>query len=491
MIKKQVVPVLALALLMLVSGCGEKMKPAPTEHVDPAVKLVRPEQRTIVRHIGQPAFINAFERTSMYPKVAGFIIKWNVDIGDLIKKDQVLCELYVPELEAEVEQKKAEVVHDKAVVEVARQMVSVARTKIEAAQADVVKAQADVGGYQALVERWQSEVKRLTRMANEKVVDRQILDESERQLKANIAQRDAAEAAIKSAEAEVESRKADLSKAHADVDAADASTKVADANLNRVKALYSYTKLVAPYDGIVIVRNANKGDFVQPADGDHSSGSASPGGPEARNAPIYVVARTDIVRVYVDVPEMDANSIVRGMPGQVRVVALDDTELTGSVTRTSWALDSQTRTLRAEIDLPNPDAMMLPGMYAYGEITVTHKDVMALPLGAIVDQGDQKLVYLHVDGMAEKTPVQVGGNDGKYVAVNKKQSHGKWVPFDGHEEVIMGTMSEISDGEKVRVRPDKARMKSESPSNSSDTGGDDEKSESDKSGGDKSGDGDK
>jgi len=441
------------AAALAASGCAKRQKPAPAARPDPAVKLVKPERRTISRTIGQPAFIDAFERTSMYPKIAGYILKWNVDIGDRIRKDQPLCQLFVPELEAEFEQKQAEVVRDKALIDVAQQNVSVAQAHVDAAEADAVKAQADVGAFQSAVDRWESEVKRLTKMADERVVDRQVLDESQKQLKSNVASRDAAQAGVKSAQAEVVARRAELDKARADVDAARASAKVAEANENRYRALYGYTTLSAPYDGIVIIRNANTGDFVQPAGGDRSVETARPGSPPATGLPIYVVARTDLVRVYVDVPEMDASHIGPGTVGHVRVPALNDSEFDGAVTRSSWALNQQTRTLRAEIDLPNSNAAMLPGMYAYGEITIVRMDVLALPLAAIADQGEQKVCFLHQDGAAVKTPVQVGGDDGTWIEVARKRVNGKWVPFDGDEQVITGEMSELRDGEKVDVLP--------------------------------------
>jgi multidrug efflux pump subunit AcrA (membrane-fusion protein) len=421
--------------------------------------LVKPERRTITRHVGQPAYIVAFERTSMYPRIAGYIRKWNVDIGDSIKKDQVLAELFVPDLEAEYHEKQAQVVRDTANIAVAEQSVSVAESKLESARANAQKAQADVASFQAAVDRWDSEVKRLSKMVDERVIDRQVLDESQKQLKSNIALRSASDAGVKAAEADIVSRQAEVSKARADVEASRATAKVGEATEQRYAALYAYTQLNAPYDGIVVVRNANTGDFVQPAAGDKSAPTAAVGGGEVQGEPIYVVARTDLVRVFVDVPEMDANHVARGTEAHVRVQALDDADFTATVTRSSWALNSQTRTLRAEIDLPNPDARLLPGMYAYAEVVITRADVMTLPLGAIVGQGLQNVCYVYENGKVMKTPVQIGANDGKWIEVAKRQVGGKWVPFDGSEQIVVGALSEVSDGQKVRVATDTSSQK--------------------------------
>ena len=93
----------------------------------------------------------------------------------------------------------------------------------------------------------------------------------------------------------------------------------------------------------------------------------SPGG---QAAPIYVVDRTDIVRIYVDVPERDANFIHIGSEARVKLWAYRDEWIPATVTRLSWALNIHSRTMRAEIDLPNPNSQILPGMYAYGKVVV-------------------------------------------------------------------------------------------------------------------------
>ena len=439
-----IVPVIALA------GCGAHQVAAPAAQPEPVVHLARPERRTIERAVGQPAFINAYEQTSIYPKIPGYVKKWNVDIGDRIQKDLLLADLFVPELDAQFQQQQAEVARDDILIEVAKQLVEVAGKQLQVSIAEVERARADVGKYQSAVDRWESEVKRLGKMVDERVVSEQILDESQKQLKSNIAARDASLAAATAAEASEMAQRAALDKARVDVDAARANAKVARTVEQRYAALVSYTRLTAPYDGIVVVRNANTGDFVQPAVGDksveHDSANRSTMG-----APIYVVARTDLVRVYVDVPEIDANHVSAGTEARVRIQALDDTEIPGAVTRTSWALNVQSRTLRAEIDLPNPESKLLPGMYAYATVMIKRAGVMALPVAAIVEAGNQNYCYLLVDGKAVQTPLQTGIRDSQWIEVPKKQVRGEWLPLTGDEEVILGILSEISGGQPVRV----------------------------------------
>src|SRR6202030_405194 len=107
------------------------------------------------------------------------------------------------------------------------------------------------------------------------------------------------------------------------------------------------------------------------------------------------------------------------------------------VTRTSWALNSTSRTLTAQIDLSNPKGDFLPGMYAYGSVFIERPDVRALPVSTVTQVGNQTYCYLVVDGKAVRTPVQTGVSDGSWVEVTGKsvQSAGSsdevWVAFDG------------------------------------------------------------
>ncbi len=444
-------PYVACLLVAVATGCHKPPPQAQPIDVKPKVRLMKPEVRTISRNVGQPGFIYAYEQTSLYPKVAGFIGKWNVDIGDLIKKGQLLADIFVPELDAELQQKKAQVVHSEAQVRVAGQMVDVARHNAGAAAAQTQEARANVGKYQASVERWESEVQRLTSASGEQVINPQVLEESRKQLKAETAAREAAKATAVAAEANELARKADVEKAKVDVDAARAKAAVDGADEQRLAALVSYTRILAPYDGVVVARNANTGDYVQPGTGDLSMTAGSPDNPTARGGPIYVVARTDKVRIYVDIPEMEANYVAPGTKAVIGFPARENQEINAAVTRTSWSLQPRSRTLRAEIDLPNPDARLLPGMYAYGTVVIDRRDVRALPVGCIVEVGNQNVCYTYEGGKAMQMPVQTGIDDGKWIEVARKKVDGRWVPLNGSEQVIEGDLQELTSGQQVEV----------------------------------------
>jgi HlyD family secretion protein len=473
-----------LLAALAASGCGKEEKTAPSVSKPPALQIVHPQLRKITRVVGQPSFTQSYERTSIYPKVNAFIEKWNVDIGDKVQKGDVLAELFVPEMREMWQTKKATVEYDKERVRLAQKEVQVASADVKAARARLEESRSILGKYQAEVERWDIQVRRLTREVNRTVVDPQILLESTNQWKANIAARDAAQSTIARSDAELLASEARLAKAEVGVAAATAELGVANSEAKRLEAWVGYLKLLAPYDGIIVARNANTWDFVLPSTGDPTAEMRSPDlSPGEKAAPIYVVDRTDIVRIFVDVPERDANYIHIGSEARVKLWAYRDEWLPATVTRLAWALNVRSRTMRAEIDLPNPASQILPGMYAYAEISVERPDVRALPKAALTYAGGKTFIWRYEDGRAERTEIQTGVTDGEWIEVTNRRVESKslgnreeWVPLDASEPVLMGSkLSTLTDGARVRVSDSPAPGEGGSENAKSDAKGADSK----------------
>jgi HlyD family secretion protein len=450
-----------LATALAAPGChGEHKAEVKSVTKPPTVQVIQPQVRNIVRLVGQPSFIESYERTSIYPKLTGFIEKWNVDIGDKVKKGDVLAKLFVPELVEDFATKNATVKLDEQKVELARKLVEVADADVKAARARLDEAKAILDKYKAEVERWNSEVKRLQHEVNRGVVDPQILLESTNQWKSAAASQSAAEATIEKAKAEVLSREATLAKSKVDVAVAQADLSVAISESKRIEAWVGYITLPAPYDGVVVARNANTGDFVVPSSGDPTANLRSPYlAPGGTAAPIYVVDRTDIVRIYIDIPEQDANYVHIGSKATVLAKAYRDEPIPGSVTRTSWALNIKSRTLRAEIDLPNPGGQLLPGMYSYAKVVIERPGAKALPVAALTHSGEKTFCWTYKDGRAVRTEVRTGISDGEWIEVTNLQRATKsnvedpWMPVTGKEKVILGDLSILADGGPVEVIP--------------------------------------
>jgi len=502
---------LALGLLtgLAAAGCGHAAKNEVTRvSQPPTVRVTRPETRNIVRFVGQPCFVESYERTSIYPKLSAYIKKWYADIGDKVTKNQVLADLFVPEVEEDCQTKLEGLKLAEERVRLADEKVKVADANVKVAAAHLDAAEKILDQYEAQVARWEAEVKLLTREAREKVVDRQVLHESENQLRSSAAARDAALAEIEWAQADLKSKTAVLERAEVAVEVAQADVEVARHDYQRVKALVDwYLKLYAPFDGVVVARNANTWDFVLPATGDPTAGHfrTPDRSPSGKAAPVYVVDRTDVVRVFVDIPEHDANFVKAGSKANVLAKGFRDEPIVATVTRTSWALNVKSRTLRAEIDLPNSgrkipddlpkstrealgrvkmprtDTELLPGMYAYGKVIIERPDVLSLPVAALMHSGDQQtFCWTHENGKAVRTEIQTGVSDGEWIEVSNRRfkppagpgvhniSFGGpmeiaqdqppaglddawWVPFDGSEQVILGDLSILTDGGPVQI----------------------------------------
>jgi HlyD family secretion protein len=513
-----VLPVFGLVAALALPGCGAKEE-AKRESVTEAkaVQKLEPQLCTIKRIVGQPSFVEAYEHTSIYPKVQAYIEKWHVDIGDHVKKNELLAKLFAPEYDEDWETKKDTVELDWERIDLAKKEVEVARANVKSAEEALNVAINILGKFDAEVVRWDSEVKRLTREVEQGVVDPQVLLESQNQWKSTIAARDAAKSDIEKKRADLLSAKATLLKDEVAVKVAEKDWKVAKSDAAKAKVWVDYLKLNAPFDGVIVGRNANTEDLVLPGKGDPTAMQHSPFlAPGNSAAPIFVVDRTDIIRIYVDIPEADADYVHgedaflnykdkdklkgddlfkwlsdpkqarTGTKALVQIKAYKDTWLPATVTRTAWALNVTSRTLRAEIDMLNPGGKILPGMYAYAKLIIERPNVRAVPVEALTHNGDQSYVWMMKDGKAVRTEVQTGVTGTAYAAdvtgkrralggtwielTNLKTTPGgegtplvdngadpvtladdPWKPIEGKEQVIVGDLSILTEGCLVKV----------------------------------------
>jgi RND family efflux transporter MFP subunit len=244
---------------------------------------------------------------------------------------------------------------------------------------------------------------------------------------------------LESARASVQKARADRDRALADVRAARSRVEVVTADARRADAMQGYAKIRAPYDGVITARKVNTGALVQP-----SAGAGDW---------LFRVARLDPVRVVVAVPEADAEVVRDQAEVRLTVQALGGPPLAGKVARTSWALEPGPRTLRAEIDLPNKNGLLRPGMYAYARISNTLPEGWTLPVAAVAKQGDATACFVIEDGKAVRTPVQLGRGDGQSVVVLKKQKPGSpptWEDVTG-TEAVAAKAAGLSDGQPVKA----------------------------------------
>ena len=375
----------------------------------PKVSTVKPERKTLIQKTDQPGQVEALHTTPLLAKVGGYVDRLLVDIGDHVKgpqrdaagqileEGQLLAELVAPELEEEFQQKVAMVLQVTAEVGQAAAAVNVARSMQASALANVEESQAGQTRAAAMHQRWKSEFDRVQELVASKSLSQKVADETQQQYKAADASRSEAAAKNRSALAKQQEAEVAIEKAQADLKVIEARRNVALADRDRVAALRHYLQIRAPYSGVITARNIDQGTLVLAARG-------------GTDTPLFVLVQADTVRLFVDVPDTEAVLVEAGRPATVRVPALGAKIFTGAVTRTGWALQSGTRTLNCEIDVPNADGLLRPGMYARVELVVAQREnVWSVPKAAVVQVDGQTVVLAVTDAnVIQRKPVQVG-----------------------------------------------------------------------------------
>ena len=341
-------------LLGVLCGCdrgGVASSPAKTERLL-EVKTVHPFRGAIIRNVTLPGEIKAYQQATLYAKVAGYLKTITVDKGDRVKEGDLIADIEVPEMLADLARYKAEV----KVAELDYKRLSESQKKLP----DLVVPQT--------------------------------------------------------------------------VDNAKGKLDVAQASLERTETLLGFAKITAPFSGIVTKRMVDPGAFIPAA----TSGSA------AQNAAIVTLTDFNRVRVQVAVPELETSLVAADQPVQLTVDGLPGRTFDGKVTRFSYALDDATKTMLAEIELPNPKLELRPGMYAVVKIGIERKeDALLVPVDALVAERAGAFVFIINENKAKKTRVQTGFNDGSNAEIVSG--------VKPDQPVILVGKRPLSDGQAVNV----------------------------------------
>ena len=311
----------------------------------PAKPNVPDEQAQAPTTVAAPATIEAFWATDLYAKSAGYIVQINKDIGDHVKKGQVLASIYDPELTAQSESAQASVGQARAALDVAKR---------------------ELTGLEADLALQRVTLQRLKELFAGRAATAQTLDEA--QAKEDVSS------------AMVQTGKAKISKAEADLQSAKAQSE-------RYQTLLEYNKIQAPFDGMVTRRLVNPGDLVQAAT-------------STRTTPLFTCQKIDVVRVFAFVPESSASAIRPGTPAEVKLYNPAGPTIKGAVTRIANALDPATRTMRVEIDVPNPDEKLQPGTYARVTLTIEPSKTGAAKPKLADNEGPRRGTFVPTNGAA-------------------------------------------------------------------------------------------
>jgi RND family efflux transporter MFP subunit len=358
----------------------------------------------------QPGTVQAFDLARLYAQVSGYLTAEAVDIGDHVKKGQVLIEIDVPELVKKRDRAAAGVDQANARVKLAEARVASASADLKATQAKVVQANATAKSAKAWLSFRETQLRRMQYLSATKSIEERMVDESKEQAEAAAETERSARAAISTAEAEEEAARAKIKQAEADVASARADVKVAEAEVAEAQVQVDFARITSPYDGYVTQRSLLPGDFVRAATG----GSGGD--------PLLTVERTDRMRVVVQVPDRDVPYCEPGDPAVVEIDALPGRHFDAKVARIARAEDPQSKLMHVEIDVPNPKGEIRQGMYGWVTIVLnTEADQLSVPSACLAGKAQKGhgAVYVVRDGRAHLVPVQIGVDNGELVAVEK------------------------------------------------------------------------
>jgi RND family efflux transporter MFP subunit len=362
-------------------------------HADeiPSAKVAAAARGNLAHTLSLAGQFQPYQVIDVHPKVTGYMVKINVDIGDRVHKGQTLAVLEVPELNAQLKGTGFEMLRSKD---------ELLRTQHEIKRAEAVHA-AVHADYQRLLE---------ASKAQPGLVAQQELDDAQSKDLSSESQVDAAKAAAA---------------------AAQEHTEIAHADNDRMQALKDYTDVTSPLDGVVVWRYADTGALIQ--NGTNSND---------QSLPIVRLSQSGLLRLRMPIPENDVQFVHAGDQMQVRVDAIGRSFI-GKIVRFTRDVNFETRTMETELDVENRDLSISPGMYANTQMQLAHaENVITIPVEALVLKGERETVYvLDSDNRVHIRNAVVGLRGSRLAEIKSGLGVG--------DRVILGGQENYSEGQRV------------------------------------------
>ena len=395
---------LCLTVLVVVLVTHRSKAPSEQPRVAAVVDVTRGNLASSLTVAGQ---FQPYQEVDLHAKVSGYIRRISVDIGDRVRLGQILAVLEVPELQDQLQGAQADVRHS---------------------QSEITRAQSEVVSTESTYSALHAEYTRLAEASKQRpgLIAEQELDDARSKDQQAAAQIDVAKASL---------------------DAMQQQLGVSKATNHRFETLSNYEQIIAPFTGVITMRYADTGSLIQ-------AGQES----NTQTMPVVRVAQSDLLRLRMPVPESDVPYIQTGGEVQVKVSATGRV-FTGKIIRFSRALDTNTRTMLTEVDVPNPDLTLSPGMYAETTIQLQQKtDALILPAQAVVQNGDQAYVLVvdganHVQkhnvtlGIATSNRVEIlnGLQAGEHVIASGQTNYQEGETVSPHAAFIPTAAQEVSE----------------------------------------------
>ena len=372
---------------------ADDAEPSGKAHGEVVAAVVKVSRGKLGAPLTLAGAFKPFQDVDVHAKVAGYIKKIYVDVGSRVTEGQTLAVLEVPELAAQLAGADAAVRRS--------------RQEIGRAQGDVERAKSAHVAVRAMYQR---------------------LQQAAEQKAGLVAQQEVDNARAKDLEGQ-----AQVSSAEAALNAAQQALEVAEANAKQYSALSQYTRIVAPFAGVVTVRYADTGSLI-------AAGTAS----STQSTPVVRIAEISVLRLVLPIPESIAGEIRLNDPVKVHVQALN-ADYVGKVSRFADSLDPQTRTMETEIDFQNADGRLLPGMYVQAIVSPpNNRDILTVPLEAVelgADASEGSVLVVNAKNILEERKVQLGLQGSMRVEVRGGLTEG--------ERVVVGSRNEFRTGMKV------------------------------------------
>ena len=383
---------LAATVLISFSACsGGHSNRVQADGPRVTVGVTKVVKKSLGRDITLSSELVPFQEIDVYAKESGYVKKLLVDYGTRVKAGQLMAVLEIPELEAQLQEDQAE---------------------IKNANNQVNRAKHELERYQAQYNALHLQYTRLNGVFQSQpgLVAQQEVDDAQGKDLAAASQVEAGQAALEAAQSQL---------------------AVSHAKLAHDQSLFDYSKITAPFSGIVTERHANLGTLVQ-------GGTSS----STQAIPIVKLSEDDLFRLVIPVPESYVRFIHVGDPVNVHVPSLNRS-FPGKVARFSAGVREDTRTMHTEVDVANKDGALVPGLYAQANLTLEQRDdVPTVPLQAVNRAADKSTVFVvNVNGLIEERTIGLGIQTASDAEVVSGLSAG--------ELVIVSDRGGLQVGEKV------------------------------------------
>ena len=225
----------------------------------------------------------------------------------------------------------------------------------------------------------------------------------------------------------------DLDERRSGLAQATANVAAADANVQRLRQTEGFKRVLAPFDGVITRRNVDVGDLID------AGGSR----------PLFLLAQTDPLRVYINVPQSYAQLVKTGQPVVVTQAELRGQSFKGEVARTSGAIDAATRMMQVEVSLPNREGLLLPGAYVQVSLPLAASRALTIPANALLFRADgTRVAVVDAEGRVRLRTVNLGRNYGETVEV--------LVGITASDRLVLNPSDSLAEGDIVSVAKEPA-----------------------------------